>query len=373
MKIRRLVIGIILLMVLAIGVYAAIVMKNEASVTNNLSVGSVAIRLAVYEKTDTGEKPIQDGGVVSPNQTVSYIPRITSQRADCYVRVSMRVIMDQQIENAISPDDVVDLNEDWVRKGDVFYCKKPLHVDEESDVFSGIHIPSSWTDKNASGFRIKLVADAVQAEHVQPNFRSEQPWGSIKIEEAKEEDDTLYRNAESVPSANHLKYDGNQIYEISSSDFFQGMKTLVPGDLFKNKIEVRNGSKNDIQLQMAAKAKNSKLLEQVQLKIWAGKDLFYDGPLMAEKLGTFTNIMNVPRYEIKYLTFSVTMPEWLQNDYSVLKDAVTWKFRAIEVDSQGNPVQTGDHDLWLFYVALGAAGYVLLLLIFTRIKERSTK
>lgn len=360
------------LLLAAAAAYAA-TQKGEVSVTNKLQTGSVNINLTAYERTEDGEREARPGEAVVANQKLSYIPRITCLRETCYVRLTLRIKMDQTIQTPLSADDIYDLGEGWIQKGSAFYYTKPLKNGEATDAFSGIHIPKEWTNEDSSSFQVYLTADAIQAPNFTPDFKADQPWGAVEIEEAKKTDTVDYRSVKRVRDVHTLTYTGNQAFEVPTTDFFSNFSHMEPGDTFEDSVQLKNAADNNILLEFKSAAKQDVLLQKIKLKILVGDKTVYNGNLQADKLSDWTALATIPKNEVKKLRYELTVPETLKNAFSAEADSVVWSFRATEVDQNGNPVQTGDEQSPLPFILLGIATIGILTILLTNKKKKGEK
>lgn len=347
-----------------VAVYAAT--QGEIAVTNQFQTGSVDLELKTYSKTEEGEQEAVPGDAVAANQTISYIPRIMATRADCYVRLLVDIVMEKEIADPITLDGI-ELAEGWVQKGDLLYYTKPLKNGETVTPFETIHVPESWNGDNASGFDVYLVADAIQAANVTPDFESGSPWGTVEIEMAKEEEKTDYRVVKQVKDAHTLSYQGNGTFELSSKDLFENFSTALTGDTFKDSLKMTNHAGNRIKLNFKCECPDKqKLLEHVNLNLKVGEKSIYEGPLSAEKLSKYQEIAVLEPKQVETLNYELTVPEELKNEFSVEKGNVIWHFQAEEIDENGHAVQTGDAFpfaiLLLVFAGTGTALLTILLL-----------
>lgn len=365
-KIKNILTGILILSLLAAGTTAyAAAFKGEVSVTNDLNTGSVDIDLTTWQEGPEGLAPAEPVANIAANQNISFIPKVTSNRADCYVRVVMDVEMEKDVDSPITTDSIIGLSEDWVQHGNVFYYKNVLNIDESADVYTGIHVPEDWTNKNSSNFKINLVADAIQAENFTPDFNSDAPWGTVEIEESKSEDGTDYRTVNTVKDAYTLVYKGDSTFEVSSEDFFSNFDYMMPGDTCEDKITLKNSCDNYLKLYFKSTAPTDEvLLDEIMLKILVDGKLYYEGPLKASDLNEYEELAMISPNKDKEMTYELQVPEYLQNEFSVEDDNVTWYFKAIEVDEDGNPIKTGDSGNMLPFVlvCIGALIAIIYLL-----------
>jgi len=358
---KRVIISCILLLTIA-GCAAFAAKVYEISFTNNIKTGSVDIQIEQYEKTEEGEQLV-DAGEVMPNQDVSYIPRVTNLREDGYVRVKAEIIMDKIIPMPITLDHTYGHNEEWIRVGDYFYLTRVLETGESSDIFEGFNIPAEWTQEAASGFNIKLTADVVQADFFEPDFTSLAPWGSLEIEEAKEEDNIIYGIAkETVPSPS-WNYTSAKGLESETEDLFQNFDHFMAGDSYKDTLEMKNSSKNDIKVYFKTTTIKTDLLDQMQLKITCNDEIIYEGNLTTEPLNKYKELTLIKKGTAQDFEFEILLPDESQNYYSVLEDSVIWQFKVDEIEE----VKTGDDSNILPFIAVGIIALMIIIsLVVTR-------
>lgn len=349
---------ICVLLLIAAGCTAVFAAKvYEISFTNNVKTGSVDIKIEQYEITDEGEKLI-DPGEVMPNQDVSYIPRVTNLRNDGYVRVKAEIEMEKEITRPITLDCVYGLNEEWIRVGDYYYLTKVLKTGESSDIFEGFNVPASWTQDDACGFTIKLTADVVQDDFFEPDFKSLAPWGSIEIEQAKEEDNITYGVAKQISDSPVWEYTQSKGFETETKDLFKNFDYFMAGDSYKDTLQMKNSCNNDIIVYFKTTTENRDLLEQMQLKITCNGKAVYEGKLASTKLNKYAELTTIKKGTSQDFEFEVFLPEESQNFYSVLEDNVIWQFKVEEIEKH---VKTGDDFDALPFLAVSVIAFILII------------
>lgn len=363
----------IVLCVLTITVFGCIAYGArvyEISYTNNFKTGSVDIRIDQYEVTKDGEKLVKPGEVM-PNMDVSYIPRVTNLRAEGYVRVKAEIVMDKEIPIPISIDYVYGMNDDWIRIGDYFYCKKVLGPGETSDIFEGFNVPYQWTKEISSGFTINLKADVIQSDSFEPDFDSITPWGSIEIEKAKVEDNIIYGSAKVVKSEHEWTYTATSGFETNTKDLFNNFDHFMAGDSYKETLTMNNEADSNIKIYFKTENKKNDLLEKMALRIYCDGKTVYEGNLNSERMKDYFYLTTIASNGMKEFDFEVFLPDDAQNYYSVLNDSVVWKFKALE--SEDN-VKTGDETRVLPFVAVGMVSlFIVGAAIITRRKDENNE
>ena len=338
--------------------------RGEIAVTNHLQTGSVDLKLKTYQKAADGKRDPVSCKNIAANQRISYIPEITALRADCYVRLSVHIVMEKECAEPITMDSIQPL-ENWVKKGSQLYYTKPLKTGETIRAFEWIQIPETWNAENSSGFKVRLTADAIQADRFNPDFQLEMPWGSVQIEDAKEKDKTDYRFVKKAEQIHRLVYQGDGIFELSSADLFENFQTATAGDTFEDSIKLINHGGKNIRLSFKCESRSEKILmEAVSIKLRMGNRLIYDGPISSKQLRQYQVLTTIAPRQDKTLYYELTVPAKLKNLFSVEKGAIIWYFQAEDINEDGHTVQTGDSSSFGVLAALiaGAAATVLLLL-----------
>ena len=343
-------------------VYSAVV--NEIVFKNNLKTGSVQIQVNQYEETENGKQLIGPGQVLA-NQDVSYIPEVTNIRAASYVRVKVDIVMDEDVPEPVTVENIYGISDQWVKRGEYFYCTKALEPSETAWIFKGFHVPESWNEEMGSGFRIFLTADAVQADHFTPDFGKLNPWGTIEIQEEKDTDSIVYRVAETGNvgvSDNVLTFSDSMGLEANTNDLFRNFGYFMAGNSFEDTLKMVNKSDSPVKISFCTATEQDDLTEQMKLEIKCEGKLLYEGPLSSQTMEDYIELIELAPSDIRDFSFKVSLPDDSDNSYSVLEDQVVWKFKAEKVpgaDGTGSEVQTGDD----FSLAGCLAGVIAALLV----------
>lgn len=187
--------AIMLVSVIGIGSTLAYFSDNE-DVSNVVTMGHVDINLTENKVTlgkdedgkrtwiqDTSETGLTEEGIVFndalPGDTIPKNPTITVMNGseDAYVRVKLE--FNPTSENGIDSESLIVLAERlyediaaegiWTKNGDYLYYPSKLSSGNTAVVFNEVNIPGTWSNITAGkGFTIKVTAEAIQAEHVEP-------------------------------------------------------------------------------------------------------------------------------------------------------------------------------------------------------------
>lgn len=332
---------------LTIGIYAAL--QNQISLNGTLWTGNVEIEL---------DQPDVDAKAITAGQQILYQPTVTAKGADCYVRLTVNIAMDKETEDPLTTENL-EAADGWIWKGNVLYATKPLETGETAVAIEEIQIPADWTEEAASDFQIHLTADAIQKAHFTPNFQNALPWGTVEIEEHKEDAHPEYRTARAAKPEG-ITYVGDGLFEVPSGDLFANFPELLPGDEASDSITIRNGTSQPITLSFSSIPQKKELLDQIGMKLSIGGKPFYDGTLDGKGLESEQVLTTLEAGESTDLEYSISLPTNFENAFSLEADLLTWELKAEEPD---RAVQTGDDfSLYVLSALLIASGAFLFVM-----------
>ena len=311
--------------------------EKETSVISNFHTSQTRIQLNQYGME--GEEWMEHKAIL-PGQPIPMIPEIKNLGTNCYVRV--KITTESEKGKEIPSTCFQGISEDWIQCGDYLYCTKILELGKKTEVFQAFELPADW---NQSGIakdtiQIHLRVDAIQSDNFEPDFESESPWGNVEVQEAVEpEDGYQFRILETGEGHCEVYVEGDQI--ITAPDqFFSELGDMEPGDTLKGTIAVQNANEYEEELYLKIQPESEKkFLQHANLRITSEDgDVFYDGALISDVLNQFHYLKSYGSEEEGLLHFEITIPEELDNEYS-LKDAkMIWTFKAVHED----PVQPVD-------------------------------
>lgn len=357
---------------------------SEISVTNTLETGTVEIDLAQWMMEKNREVPWENSQEILPGDEISLIPRITNLGADCYVRVWVSFDMEKKVEDPIGYEDLTGIGEDWLRIGNCFYYKKILKTNQHTDLFGGYRIPAGWNTRyDESGnivdyytdnkLTVRFTADAIQSQNFTPDFQSETPWGEVDIQECKSRDGYEFRTYETAK-----KTLLSVVYEAEADkllaqpeNFFENLGMLMPGDQVRDSIRLENKNNTAVLYFKTEVLEEKEILEEIELKILFCKDdkevLLYQGPLNSRELSQYVSLGEYQTGEQGELIFELSVPEKLNNAYSMEQGKVRWWFMAKEAERPVEPeitekqtVKTADCLHPDQYMWLGAVSLIVL-------------
>lgn len=354
-----------IILVLVMTISAIYAMSNE--MTNGvISTGVVDIKIDTY-KIDNGQEVSYGDSEkkVLPGEVVSIIPKIANYGENCYVRVKVNYV-----NNDIDfTNYVTNFSSDLNKVGEYYYYNKILKPNESIKLFDTIQIPGN-VNNIITGKEVKLeiIAEAIQDKNFEPDYTFADTWKNIKPTKCI---NTSYNiDTEGQYSKIDIKYeDGINNDIIIPEEFFENLKTSMPGDIFVNYLEIRNSNKKSVKyfLRFATdelNAKNIELLSLIDLTITnqEGK-VIYTGKLLNQDkilLGKYS--LN----EGDKLEFRVSVPNDLGNEYVNLNPKLSLIFTADYNEKQQNKEnpKTGDSIDWAITIfLLSSIGLIVVILV----------
>lgn len=326
--------------------YAAVHMVSTEA-ENEITTGDVAIALCEYELDESGkEQMYQDGKRVLPGQRVSKIVRVINEAQPVWVR--LLVTYETSAFDEGCGDEILNgIDECWKKIGRYYYYIEPLQEDAQADFFREIQIPSEWDSRiSEQEFGVTVTAQAIQADHFQPDFSSEDPWFGIPIEKCVHTEHQ--HKQETGDSRFEIVFEnGAEGFVKDSSDFFEDFSAMVPGDSRTGTLEFGSHFGRDLSISFRSEVPEEqdeaalKLLQDLELTIQSEHGILYEGSLLAEPLAReITLIEKLRRDDTKIITYSLYMPESLQNASALQSAKVRWIFTA-DYESSGGGGSSG--------------------------------
>ena len=290
---------------------------------NEITTGDIAISLAEYEIDEDGEEvAYQNGKLVMPGQRISKIVRITNEAEDAWIRVK------------VDYDDVLlGIEENWKKIGQYYYCTTPVSGGEQVDFLREIRIPSEW-DSSLSGreFALTVTAQAIQKANFEPDFSGEAPWFGVPIESCDHSERT-WRTESGNGMFEIFFENGTEGFVKDSSDFFQDFSSMMPGDTMTGTLEFGSRFGRSLSISFRSEIPEDQteeaaaLLKNLELTIRDEEQILYEGSLAAEALADEIElIQNLRKGENQKITYTVFMPEELNNAFALQQAKVRWIF-----------------------------------------------
>ena len=345
------------MILLTVCAYAA--MTNQLSYVERFQTGKVDIDIQKLSVIEEGEDA-ETQHIVEANKDVSYIPRITNNNADCYIRAHVDVIMNGDCRQPLNTDHIYGMNGDWIVRGDYFYCTKALKKGEQTDLFKGIHIPEDWEYGDAEGFTVSVKAEAVQSANFTPDFNSEFPWGAVELTEVETASGVDWMEAVPVSAVSKTEYTSGGGFQCNTAELFDEFSGMMPGGKCEKILELKNSADGMLKVSLGLKADDSELNRKLQLRITADGKEIYSGTAAEASGLDIIEIMKINRGDTGNLKLEIGLPADADNSYSELQDDIIWTLDVEEIPDES--VQTGDSSNMLPY--MGAALMAIVLIIY---------
>ena len=258
---------------------------------------------------------------------------------------------------------LLNLGDDWVKCGDYYYYTKPVKHGEAAEFLKSVSIPAEWTEAlSEKDQKINFTADAVQEKNFTPNFKSDDPWFGTVIEQS-------VTDAYTVPVTSNnpfsVAYEGGAAGLVKvGDDFFSNWGTLMPGDVVSGKVTISNKYAQSVKIYFRTDTiADDNLLQKLHLKIACDGQTLYDGS-MAGEITNKVLLGDFAQGSSKDLTYTLTVPAELDNQYAMNKTKTKWIFTAELPETPNKTVATGDSSLPSAFaglsISLGAAGIIML-------------
>ena len=165
--------------------------------------------------------------------------------------------------------------------------------------------------------------------------------------------------------------------EASDSDLFENFKGVVPGDVLKQKITVKNDSSMQVRIYMKAEPVSDihkDFLSQLAMTVdCKNKEIFDAAPSETAQLTNKTLLGTFKKAVSTELTVTLTVPADLGNEYMGSIGIVPWTFIVEEVPEDKTP-HTGDwfqSEVWLGMIGLLAVAIAVLIVVQRRRREQN--
>lgn len=371
---------ILIILVLALGCGGAVIYAlTEVSVTNHLSTGIVDIELEEYRRLNDGREVLwEDISEILPGQQISKIPRITNYGNDCYIRARIDFV-----DAPINIHNIYGISDKWLHgKDGYYYYQEPLLTGNSVELFQGVYIPENMENETMEVvFKMNIDVEAVQSQNFIPDYSNDHPWGNVEIQACGKEgmyDISTFKQSEE--NNFWIRYEGQTgtLFK-NEDDFFKNFPVMLPGDIYTENMCFENLSNEKIKLYFrTAETLNTSLLDDVILKISKTIDgrteEVYHGKIRAQDLNKSILLGEFLPGASGQMSFEVSVPETLDNEYTILRDNVIWIFSTEIIDDAGvvinDAVPTGDPA---FRIALSVLVMALFLGIMAVIFHQYTK
>lgn len=363
--------------------------EDSVTVTNHIKTGDVNIGISEYEMKNGREVSYKNPKVILPGDVISKIPRITNYAEPCWIRAKVTFENDMLEVEGFSGEHIQGISDKWVLRGNYYYYTDVLNYNESVDLFQAIMVPDTWTEAhNGQKMTVQIHTDAIQAANFTPDFTAMSPWGNEEIEICVHEENGT---AACIKEEMELKVEFNgQAHRLLAvpDNFFHNIKRAMPGDVYQDEILLSNTTSAEAELFFKTEvtgqtSEQIDLLEQIELKISMGQKILFEGNLYSKALEKEISLGIYRPEENGKLSFEISVPKELTNEYALRDANVNWIFSVYEEDDdleeksnsgnivQKNSVKTGDSSpIVLFIILAAVACTVVVVIIFWKKKVK---
>lgn len=309
---------------------------DKAAVENHISSGDINISLKEYEIRNGKEILYTNPKSIMPGDYISKIPRICNYAQPCWIRVKLNFSNSEKSLEGLHENLLQNIGKNWKKSGGYYYYTKKLKNRESVDLFTGIQIPSDWTQEHSGQkLGIEIQAEAIQADNFQPDFQAMSPWKNQIIEKCiHETDGEVTCKKENIKLRVEFNGIAHKLLAVPE-DFFVNFSKAMPGDILNDQITVSNTTKKEAEIyfQTALVNQNEEqldFLEQLQLTIHMKDKTLYDGNLKATVLKNGISLGKFTPGQQETLSFSISVPNSLNNPYALRNASVKWIFTVKE-------------------------------------------
>lgn len=352
------------------GIYA---LANQ-STNGALVTGIVDIEIQTFKLDNGQETKYNDTNkTVIPGETVSIRPKVCNLAENCYVRVKVDYI-DQ---NTNFLDYVTGFSDELEKHGEYYYYNRVLNTGETLKIFDTIKIPNNITKtSNNKTLKLEIVAQAIQEKNFEPDYTAGDPWKNVAPTECINSSFIINENKSKIS----IRYEDNTNNDVTvNNNFFEKMAASMPGDSFKDSVEIKNNNKYNTRYYLSIDTngkipEEKNLLNNVDITI-TNKDgkVIYKGKLLdinKTLLGEYT-----PN-EYDKLNFTVSIPDGLGNEFAKLNPDISFVFSSENDNKNNNETtpsnpQTGDKIEWAITIFLTSSiGLIVVMILGYREKQK---
>ena len=315
-------------------------------VTNNGRTGAVNIAIVEYQADAAGSKqPYVDNKAVLPGQKVSKIVCIQNKEASAYIRVKASYDSDNDqtwLNNDLlavtgQQEEYSAAMAGWIYRNGYWYYTQPVKKGQEIEFMSGFTIPSTLGNEvSGINFSMNFVAEAVQEVNFTPDFTAEEPWLGTLIE------DSTYTPGYDPGTTGSDNFSvafegGAQGLVKVGDDFFSNWARLMPGDVVSDEVQIVDNYGPVAIYFRTENVASDALLSALEIEIRHNDTVLYKGT-MAGTIDEPILLGDYERGDSSKLTYTVTVPSWLSNSYSMSETKTKWIFSAkspIELPATG--------------------------------------
>lgn len=342
MKKTKLILPVMLLTMSSVP-FSSFAAAYTTEVTNNISLGDVNISIHEYEYDKNGnEVEYKDEKMIVPGQRIDKIIRINNNANAVWLRAKLEY-SDCGSFQGLSDSDIELASSDWIKIGDYFYCTVPINAKTDKDFVKAVNIPTEWDESRSNQiFSIYTTVEAVQEANFTPDFTKSDPWFGTVIESCVHTTYDISTETGDQPFSVVFENGAEGLVKVGD-DFFSNWPSLMPGDTVSDTVTIGNNYSRPMTIFFRTETiADDDLIGKVHLTIKNGDKVLYDGAMNGE-ITKEISLGYISRNETKNLTYTVSIPSNLTNEFALAKTKTKWIFRCFYGSNGGNGGGSGNN------------------------------
>ena len=333
---------------------------GHVEVENNLQTGDITISIKEFEKDRKTPYDTKKPKTVLPGQYVDKVVQIHNEAEDAWIRVTAE--WDLQ-ESGVAMDTsmlVLSNPEKWKRVGDYWYYLEPVPNGKYAEFIEGFRVPNFGNEVSDLGFGLNIMADAVQMKNFTPDFDDDvDPWNGTIIEYCEHREPYDFGEEDDAEFAIEFRGGAEGLVrmvdgKVGEEDFFQNWRNLMPGDTVTGKFKVTDKYNLDVEIFFSTESDaDDELISTLTLTITDDEgNVVFNGP-MSTVIDKPVSLGQFGLNSEKVYDFTVSVPTWLQNRFSLLGTHTKWIFD-VYTDDEVNLPETGGSGFNGIVISIGA-------------------
>lgn len=313
--------------------FAADNQQDTISVINTVGLNNIHIEIKEYDIVDGERQEIAQNPTVLPAQVIDRVCEINNLANEAWIRTKI-VFADDAPK--IDDSFLTISSAKWKKCGEYYYYTESVPHDKTIEFFNKINIPADWDNSYAGKtINFNVYAEAVQAQNFAPDFDSTDPWFGTVIEHRVR--DGYIDPKDQTPQVFEVIYENGADGLVKiGDDFFENWGTLMPGDVVKDKVIIKNNYVLPTTIYFRSEIiDDNKLLDKLKLRIFTQNRVIYNG-LLSGKINDEVILAKLNKGEELEVSYEVTVPAELTNEFSLSKTKTEWIFR-VESDNMVPP------------------------------------
>ena len=345
---------------------------GHVEVTNNLKTGDIRISIKELEGDRKTPYDMVNPKTVLPGQPVDKVVQVHNEAEEAWIRVTAE--WDSQ-GNGVAMDTsmlVLSDPEKWKRVGDYWYYLEPVPNGKYAEFIEGFRVPNFGNEVSELGFDLYITAEAVQSKNFTPNFDDDvDPWNGTLIEYCEHHEPYDFGEEDDAEFAIEFRGGAEGLVRMvdgkdGEEDFFRNWRNLMPGDTVTGQFRVTDKYNLPVEIFFSTESDaDDELISTLTLTITDNDgNVVFNGPMST----VIDNPVSLGKFGLnseKVYDFTVSVPTWLQNRFSLLETHTKWIFDVYTEDEVNLPA-TGGKGFSEIAISLGA---LLIIAALVRVRK----